>query len=266
MGNKTSKSSEHQKQDVSGERISWDQNSEQPPVQDGGLPIRQDERYRASSLLSSNGISNVVWLEDLLALNGSDTMVWDLNLLVQDPIEAATCLLKLGYHQTTPEARFQHDAEFTESSVRLIQSASPATAVVLLPAQDWQFDMQNQGQNPRPTLHSFLDSVMAFWLNISSKDYIERLEFALYVAGLMTFCYALTDEDGGEVKTIEYGERLKVEHRELHYDILAGEQSFTHTARHRYHAQKYREIKAGLFTPVPYQKDGYRPQLGTLTE
>lgn len=129
---------------------------------------------------------------------------------------------------------------------------------------------QNQSQNNLlPPLPSFLDS-MEFWLNISSTDYVERLDYALYIATLINYCYALTDDEGPggstRVKTTEYGERLKVEHRELHYDIVAGKESFTHTARHRYHVQKYREIKARLLTPPPYQKDGYRPQLGMLVE
>lgn len=266
MGNKASKFSESNKRDNSStEHISLDRNSELS-VHHSGLPVRKDSRYRASSLLASSGVQNVVWLEDLLALHGSDTMVWDLHLLVQDPLEAATCLSKLGYQQTAPDARFQHDADFTENSIRLIQPASTEIALALLPAQDWYYDMENQSQHPLPPLHSFLESMMEFWLNISSRDYNDRLDFALYIAGLINYCYALTDRQGGKVKTTEYGEKLKVEHRELHYDILAGKQSFTHTARHRYHTQKYREIKAGLFTPVPYQKDDYRPRLGTLAE
>lgn len=266
MGNKASKISERQQQDNSSrERISLDRNSD-PPIQDSVLLVREDNRYRASSLLTGNDVQNVVWLEDLLALHGSNTMVWDLNLLVQDPLEAATCLEKLGYHRTASEARFQHDSGITERSIGLVKPASTETAVILLPAQDWYYDVQKQGQNPVPPLHSFLDSAMELWLNISSKNYTERLGFALYIAALISDCYALTDEEGGKVKTTEYGERLKVEHRELHYDIVAGKQSFTHTARHRYHAQKYREIKGGFFTPVPHHKDGYRPQLGTLAE
>jgi hypothetical protein len=266
MGNKASKTSEHHKQDNSStERDSLDQNSESL-VQYNCLPVRKDNRYRAASLLASNGVQNVFWLEDVLAVYGREVLFRDLNILVEDTLEAATCLSKFGYQRTAPEARFQHYTYFTENSIHLTQSASTETAVTLLPAQDWFFDIRKSSQNPVPPLHSFLDSLMEFWLNISSKDYIERLEFALYIARFIEDCYALTDEDGSKVKATEYGERLKIQHRELHYDILAGKQDFTHTARHRYHAQKYREIKAGLFTPAPYQKDGYRPQLGTLAE
>lgn len=266
MGNKASKLIEHNEEDnSSGQHISSHQNPE-PSLHENGLPIRKDNRYRASSILASNGVQHVVWLEDFLALKGSNIMVWDLSLLVQNPVEAAVCLSNLGYQRTAPEARFQHDPEITKSCIRLLPLASTETAVVLLPAQDWYYDIFIQGRNPLPPLHLFLDSMMEFWLNISSKDYIDRLEFALYIAALIEYCYALTDEDGVSVKTVDYAERLRVEQRELHYDILDGKQNYTHTARHRYHAQKYREIRAGFFTPIPYDKDGYRPQLGTLAE
>ena len=266
MGNKASKISERDKQgDFFTEPSSLHQGPELA-VADSGLPAHQDNRYKGSFLLTKQGIQNVVWLEDVLALHGSNTTGWDLALLVKDPLEAATYLASFGYHQTAPEERFQYDQDVTENSIRVIQSASKETAVTLLPVQHWYFDLQRQGQNALPPLHIFLDSVMECWLKISSKDYSERLEFALYIAGLISLCYDLTDKDDIKVRSIEYGEKLKVEHRELHYDIVAGKQSFNHTARHRYHAQKYREIKAGLFNPVPYQKDGYRPDLCTLEE
>ncbi len=63
-------------------------------------------------------------------------MVWGLTLLVQDPLEAATCVLKFGYHRTAPDARFLHYSDFTESSVRLLHPESTEAAVTLLPARD----------------------------------------------------------------------------------------------------------------------------------
>jgi hypothetical protein len=274
MGIKVWKFLNRKKQDNSpSHTTSPDPHPEPCPIHNNGLPIREDNRYRASSLLASHGIPNVVWLEDLLALHGCDTMVWDLNLLVPNPHAAAACLLELGYHLTSPEARFQHDPAFSKSSVRVKRTPpSTETGVVLLPAGDWYYAIQNQNpQNPLPPLHSFLDSVMEFWLNISSEDYIDRLESALYVAALIGYCYVLPNDDKdatlAKVKTIEYGQKLKPEHRELHYDIVAGKESFTHTARHRYHAQKYREIRAGLFIPrPPGERRGHRAQLGGVPE
>lgn len=266
MGNKASKIIERHQQGDYFKEASLLYQGPELAVANSGLPARQDHRYKSSFLLTKQGIPNVVWLEDVLALHGSNTIGWDLALLVKDPLEAATCLASFGYHQAAPEERFQYGQDITENSIRVIQSASKETAVTLLPAQHWYFDFQRQGQNSLPSLHTFLNSVMEFWLKLSSKDYSERLELALYIAGLISLCYDLTDEDDIKVRSIEYGGKLEVEHRELHYDIVAGKQSFNHTARHRYHAQKYREIKAGLFNPVPYQKDGYRPNLGTLEE
>ena len=46
-------------------------------------------RYEVCRLLADKRVPNVIWLEDLLALHGSDTQVWDLHLLVEDPLTAA---------------------------------------------------------------------------------------------------------------------------------------------------------------------------------
>ncbi|KAF7902673.1 hypothetical protein EAF00_002576 [Botryotinia globosa] len=43
-----------------------------------------DDRYAVCKLLASKNITSVIWLEDLLALHGSKTAVWDLHLLVED--------------------------------------------------------------------------------------------------------------------------------------------------------------------------------------
>lgn len=64
-------------------------------------------------------VFNVIWFENLLALHGSNTQVWDLNLLVQDPREAATVLLNLGYVETPTDSKFEDDPDFAERGIRM---------------------------------------------------------------------------------------------------------------------------------------------------
>lgn len=83
MGNKVLKFTERQQPDnFSREPISLDHNSNSP-IQDSVFLVREDHRYRASPLLTGEGVRNVIWLEDQVVLHGGNILAWDLNLLVQ---------------------------------------------------------------------------------------------------------------------------------------------------------------------------------------
>jgi hypothetical protein len=223
-------------------------------------------RYDACTLLAKFGFSNVIWFEDLLALHGSDTRVWDLNLLVKDPNQAAEQLVKAGYRRMPPDNHLEYIPEITQRGVRVIKSE---TAVVLLPAEDWYYDLEAAVSDHLPPIHAFLDSMADVWLRISSQDYADRLRFAMYLACMISYCYSLVDTHGVRVKSIEFAEKLKPEHRELHYDIISSgsrKESFDHAARHQYHVRRSREIREGMFSPVPYQDGAFQPTLTTLTE
>lgn len=226
-------------------------------------------RYDACTLLANSGFSSVIWFEDLLALHGSDTRVWDLNLLVKDPNQAAEQLTKAGYRQTQPDEQLAYIPEITQRGIRVVKSPSVETAVVLLPAEDWYYDLDAAVSEHLPPVHAFLDSMAEVWLKISSQDYVDRLRWAMYLACMINYCYSLVDTHGVRVKSIEFAEKLKPEHRELHYDIISSgsrKESFDQTARHQYHARRSREIQEGTFSPVPYSEGIFQPTLTTLTE
>ncbi|KAI9834806.1 MAG: hypothetical protein M1819_002892 [Sarea resinae] len=229
-----------------------------------------NDRYGVCDILAEKGISSVIWFEDLLALYGSDTQVWDLKLLVQDPREAANVLLHAGYKETSHQLHFDEDPESSKRGVRMAVTSSE-TGVMLLPTRDWYHTMDEESTRKYvPSLHSFIDSMIEFWLNISSRDYVDRVGFALYIGCLINYCYALKDENGEPVRDPAYANKLKPEHRELHYDIVADcprKDSFTTTQQHQYHTRRSREIKEGLFTPQPHQKkDAFRAPLPPLIE
>ena len=219
-------------------------------------------------ILWKNEASVVVWLEDLLVLHGSKILVWDLNLLVQDPQEAAGILRGAGYEESSMHTRFENDPEFAERSVRMARP-STETGVVLLPAQDWYYDLNEDVEDFLPPLNVFLDSIFEFWLNISSEDYVVRLRFALYIGCLINYSYNLTTLDGHPVKDPAYAKNLQPAHRELHYDIVSDDpkaESFTITKRHQYHVRRSKEITDGFFSPRPYKRGVFRQNLTALYE
>jgi hypothetical protein len=230
-------------------------------------PGSNRNRYFACDFLAEKGIASVIWFQDLLALHGSDTQVFDLHLLVHDPAEAAAFFTQAGYSRISVDWTFEDDPEFSERGIRL-SSPDSKTVVFLLPCQDWYYDLDDSVENYLPALHTFLDSMIEFWLNISSRDYVDRLRFALWVACLIGYCYALTDSDGSPVKEALYAKRLKMEHREVHYHIVSKEQTeeFTTTNRHQYHMRRYREIKEGTFIPSPYKKGVHKASLNAILE
>jgi hypothetical protein len=199
-------------------------------------------------------------------------VVWDLTLLVQDPSQAAETLIERGYHQIAQAECFMDYPEFSKCRHRLSRPPTEGgSKILLLPASDWDYSLDAPivYDGFLPTLHDFLDSLMEVWLNISERNYVDRLRFALYIAVLIVYCYELRDGNGEDTKTVNYARNLKEEHRELHYDIVAADsktEDFISTRRHRYHARKYREIKEGAFTPKPYKKGSIRLELGTLVE
>jgi hypothetical protein len=204
----------------------------------------------------------VVWLHDLLIRYGSLTMLWDVHVLVDDPQKAATYLETAGYNRTAPSPEFEHFPEFSQRGVRLDRAGSE-TGFVLLPAADWHYQLPQLKSEHVPPLHALLNSLLAVWLNISNEDYVERLDFALFVANLINYCYYLKDNEGHSTKSNEFANHLDLEHRELHYDIVSqdpkSKENFSSTRRHAYHVQKYLEIKEGHFKPQPYAQTGKPP-------
>ena len=227
-------------------------------------------RYEVCRLLLNKQAPCVIWLEDLLALHGSDTQVWDLHLLVEDPLAAEKILLSNGYVKTPLEAKFEIDPEFSKQAIRINRNGS-STGVVLYSANDWYYQLDDDDgvQDFLPPLHRFLDSMIEFWLNISSQDYVDRLGFALYIGCLINYCYYLQCSEGDPVKSTAFAEKLKLEHREVHFNIVSAdpkEESFTTTSRHTYHVRRSREIKQGTFVPKPYEKGVFRAALTTVSE
>ncbi|TVY49147.1 hypothetical protein LOCC1_G000960 [Lachnellula occidentalis] len=107
----------------------------------------------------------------------------------------------------------------------------------------------------------FLDSMIEFWLNISSRDYVDRLGFALYIG------YIQTSDDG----PVKNPASAKSSNRSTEKFIITlppqtTKKSFTTTNRHTYYVRRSREIKEGIFVPRPYEKGVFRAPLATVSE
>lgn len=219
-------------------------------------------------ILWKNQIPVVVWLETLLEIYRSNTVVGDVHLLVQDVQEAAVILHAARYEETSSRPRFEHEPEFAERSLRLAHPSSEL-GVVLLPAQDWYYDLSQAVEHFLPPLNLFLDAMFDFWLNISSQDYVNRLRFALYIGCLINDCYKVTTLEGPPVKDPAYAMNLRLVHREIHYDIVSTDpkaESFTITRRHEYHVRRSKEIAEGIFSPQPYKIGMFRSDLTAVAE
>jgi hypothetical protein len=167
-------------------------------------------------------------------------------------------VLDSGYKETPPETRFENDPEFSNLDCSL---SIFKTGVAFHLAGEWYYQLDDGVQDFLPPFHSFLDSMIELWLNISSRNYVDRSGFALYIGRLINYCYYLQSSEGEPVKDPAYPEKLKLEHREVHYNIAAAdpkEESFTTTSRHMYHVRRGREIKEGIFVPKPYGKGVFR--------
>lgn len=223
-------------------------------------------RYSVSKTLQDLNIAHRIWLEDVLATYGSDTQVWHVSVLVQDPSLAASTLHQAGYELSAAPRIFVDDPEFSGKGICIRRHGSDLD-IMLYHAKDWYYDLES-GMSGMPPLAAFLDSIMAMWLDISSQDFDDRLAFSLHISCLIIYCYQLTDPLHGEVKSEAYAAHLRKQHRQLHLDIVNPPNTpyFATAPGHTYQVRRANEIRQGLWEPQPNEKGRYQQQLVTLKE
>jgi hypothetical protein len=218
-------------------------------------------RYQPCHILARAGISNVVWFEDLLTRYGSDTVVWEVQLLVADPESAARTLAEAGYKNTPLKIAFQGDVPSLLGGIRMaMPDRDPSTAVLLHRAKDWDCDLASPADNFIPPLEKFMDSIAGYWLSMSDEDFMNKDLLAEYVYGLLVYCYSLKGRLGPIVRHSAFARKLRPEHRELHYELTTdypGKDGMTRQGHHQYHAMRYHQIKEGKFFPKPYSTNKF---------
>jgi hypothetical protein len=217
--------------------------------------INPKSRHWPCRVLHDHGIPCVVWFEDAIAHYGSPTVVFDLYILVPDIETAADMLVQDGWNLvsqgkgkiaradvdspqrrlTSPTSRENGNAILpvaqsctSEPSPEPSDTLSPLPATsrsrlvttVLLSAADWNFSLPEfeifntdmLENTVFPPLAGLVDALIDSILDCPPDKYM--LHLAVHITSLYEFAPALKEK--------AFAEQLKYEHRQYHYDVLAG--------------------------------------------
>ena len=244
-----------------------------PPIPGTSVenPRHPSQRYAPCHILEKEGITNVIWFEDALAIYGSDTAVFDLYLLVSDESKAAAVLRKSGYRDV-PRAAAPTNERARRGWTRLERPEGGSTDItVLISASEWNYDLNDRvphNLGPIPPLNKFVDTLLAYWLDIPKDEYSQQYAWAMFVAVLIGYAYNLPSPNDN-VQSLDFAEHLRPEVRELHYDIVGSyprKSDFTSFRKHEYHALRCQQIRGGEFTPRPYPTDYFPVSLAEYPE
>lgn len=196
--------------------------------------LAPQNRHEPCTILRNQRIPCLVWFEDAIAPYGVPTVVFDLHLLVPDMDQAARALMDKGWTDAGPLKSNYHFLMGPIPQRRLIppgvttdKSPGPAplgpaskelpgpTLTVLLPAAHWNVSADDLGSCSStghvPPLPLLLDALSGSLLDSAPGPLQTRL--ATYIAYLYTHCRSL--------KTQDFADHLKLEHRQFHYDALS---------------------------------------------
>ena len=204
-------------------------------------------RLYPCQLLHECNIPCVVWFEDALARYQVPTFVFDLYILVPDINEAAEVLAEKGYtlleqyqarignanvqsaqHRLLPPKDISNEAELDprrQNTIRPLpsyQEPSRPTAIVLLPASQWNFalparhhwDLINRSVSFFPELPALVDALIDSFLNTP----LEESMLVNHLRGQITYLYT----HNPALKESSFARLLKYEHRQYHLDRLSG--------------------------------------------
>ncbi|CAK38193.1 hypothetical protein An03g02240 [Aspergillus niger] len=194
----------------------------------------RETRYSVCQVLIDNCVPHAIWFEDALVHYDVPTAVFDLYILVDDIDMAAKILAKVGWHFDMQIPHLIGNAEvhlLVFPHKRLI-SPDDETRTVLLPAADWKFPLTSNTQLelvplkvmpslkvPFPPLAGFLDALIESWLDCPSNYETLSLVLACQISYLYAHVPAL--------KQKSFAEQLRYEHRQFHFDVLAGMETGT---------------------------------------
>lgn len=183
------------------------------------------QRYSALRLLKESDIPCYLWAEDALAYYGVPTFVFDINIVVRDVQEAADALMRKGWHLPPPdfEPRANH---IREETFYLVESGCTVvgpydSVVVLTAASNWDVELPDVATRKGttrwpfiPELHQLLDSFLQKWLDIPAVHSFPRGHIGCFLSYLYGYIPVL--------KLREFADYLKLEHRQYHFDVIAG--------------------------------------------
>jgi hypothetical protein len=205
------------------------------------------ERYAACRLLKESGIPCYVWAEDALAYYGVPTVVFDIHIVVDEVRKATDALAERGWHPPPPgfEARYSDVKEATYYLVEpQCKSVGPFDSVVALTsASAWDIKLPDITTQKNwhlrktvrwpfiPPLHQLLDSLIERWLDTSDTQNL----FLGRISCFLGYLYGNVPV----LKRKDFADCLKPEHRQYHFDVVAGV-SYTRE-RFRIHSRRVRD-------------------------
>jgi hypothetical protein len=180
-----------------------------------------------------------LWFEDAIAYYGVPTVVFDVFLLVSDIDEAAAVLTESGwdppptrmsdrYHflnkppplrcrRLVPPDAEAGDATASRPSQPAFYNPHRPTVTVLLPAADWDFSPEKLLQSSQntfiPPLSALVDLLIGVLLDLPDRSLVQG-----HVSMQLSYLY-------GHVKQVNensFADQLHYEHRQFHFDCLAG--------------------------------------------
>lgn len=188
-------------------------------------------RYKSCLVLENIGIPYVIWFEDALVHYGVPTVVFDLYVLVLDIDTAADALIKGGWIVDTQNLHRIGDSPVAIPQTPLI-SPDQKTKTVLLLASDWRFplaadpplkrvpvNVRSPSKLSFPVLSGLLDALIESWLVGPTEDATLLVRLACYFNYLYGYVPALQERS--------FADQMKYEHRQFHFDVLAGMASST---------------------------------------
>ena len=197
------------------------------------------KRLNACHLLQRNGIPSVLWFEDAIAYYGVPTAVFDVYLLVDDIDQAAAVLTEGGWgvpptrgsdpynflnkppllrcRRFVPPDVVVGNATTSQPSQPVFRNPHSPTVTVLLPATDWGFSSEHLLQRSQnafiPPLGALVDSLIGVLLDFPDGSSVQRR-----VSVQVSYLYGHVEQ----VKEKSFADQLRYEHRQFHFDCLAG--------------------------------------------
>ncbi|KAK2813627.1 hypothetical protein FQN50_000022 [Emmonsiellopsis sp. PD_5] len=232
----------------------------------------RNPRYEPCDILVSRKIPCKVWCEDVLAWYGVPTVLFDLFILVHEPKEALDILIDSGYIQTQPNRRFARTSQLSYRVTRLIRPPDSSSlvesfskppeadidieGVVLLSTKEWDYDLPQSIDDLEcliPDIHEYFDHIVSKWMDLGSDD----SDLSDYLGVHIAYHTAYIDE----VWKSEFAERIRKEHRQLLFDLLAtcsgmeaGPSDLLLEECRTYHRQIRDKILQGTFEPPGTEK------------
>lgn len=175
----------------------------------------QDERYLPCRVLIQNHIPCYIWAEDALRYYGVRTAVFTLQIMVQDNEAAAKILTENDWDLQPDSVRPYSIGDAKAKFLAKSNATGEKQLITLLSSSEWTIAPPTADQNSMiPGLPELVDALIDKWLDEPADNVQFRIMLAVYL------CYLY--EYNKELKRHDFARELKFEHRQYHFDVLAG--------------------------------------------